>query len=272
MKRIIISLLPLLFSLTLFAQKVYVVYECAPDVKAYRVDSKAWVPLAKGEALQENDILNIRHKGTVKILDNSTRRIYSNVKTGKQPVSSLIKASAKSANSSFGNLNRQLAKNVKNSDHRQKYYSTYGATMRGYSDDISFTDSLYYSVYSQINNMSPADFIRLKESVNPDGSVSFSIVNDSDDLYYATVVYGSKSQLVPCFDADILGTDVLPIEPHTTANLHSYGFSPASNNCCYFLVASRHEFWTMPLIPSLRYMVQPDFDADPELVLVIPAS
>ena len=272
MKRCFVSFLLIFFSLTVFAQKEYVVYDCAPDAKVFRVDTKTWAPLVKGETLNENDLILVKKKGMVKILDNGTRRIYSNVKTGKQPVSLLIKASAKSANSSFGNLNRQLAKNVKNSDHREKYYSTYGATMRGYNDDITFADSIFYAVFQGIKSLRPSELIQLKESIDSDGTVSFSIVNDSDDLYYATVVYGNKSRLEPCFDADIQGTDVIPIEPHSTANLQSFGFSPASGDCLYYLLASKREFWMEPLKPAIRYMVQPDFDADPDLLLVIPVS
>ena len=256
----------------MFAQKEYVVYDCSPGVKAYRVQSKTWTPLTKGETLQEDDLLNVRQKGTVKILDKNTRRIYSNVKTGKQPVSSLIKTSAKSANSSFGNLNRQLAKNVKNSDHREKYYSTYGATMRGYNDDVTFTDSLYYAIFNGIDKINSSGLIRIEEIDNSDGTVSFSIVNESDDLYYATVVYGSRSRLDPCFDADIQGVDVFPIDPHSVANFQSFGFSPAADGSNYYLIASKREFWLEPLKPAIRYMVQPDFEADPEIVLVIPAS
>ena len=256
----------------MYAQKEYFVYDCAPGARGFCADTKTWTPLTKGETVHENDILHVRQKGTVKILDNNTRRIYTNVKTGKQSVSSLIKASAKRANSSFGNLNRQLVKNVKNSDHREKYYSTYGATMRGYNDDITFADSLYYAVYHGINNIYLSELIQLKESIDSDGTVSFSIINNSDVLYYATVVYGNKSRLELCLDADILGTDVFPIEPHSTANLQSFGFSPASSDCLYYLLASKREFWVEPLKPAIRYMVQPDYDADPDLLLVIPVS
>ncbi len=271
MKRSIISLIILLFSLTMYAQKEYVVYDCDPNVKVFHVDTKTWDPLSKGETLRENDLLQIRQKGSVKLLDNSTRRIYNNVKTGKQSVASVVKASAKSADSTFGNLNRQLAKNVKNSDHRGKYYSTYGATMRGYEDDLSFTDSLYYAIFNGINNQLHPECLQLKKTINSDGTVSFLIVNDSDSLYYVTIVYGNSTRIIACFDSDIYGTDVMPIEPHSSANLHSFGFSAPADDCGYYLVASKREFWTEPLQSALRYMMKPDYEADPDLVSVIPA-
>ena len=271
MKRSIFSLIILFFSLTMYAQKEYVVYDCAPSVKAFHVDTKTWNPLSKGDTLQENDLLQIRQKGSVKLLDNSTRRIYSNVKTGKQTVASVIKASAKSADSTFGNLNRQLAKNVKNSDHRGKYYSTYGATMRGYEDDLSFTDSLYFAIFNGINNQSAPVFLQLRETVNSDGTVSFLIENDSDSLYYVTIVYGNSTRLVACFNSEIYGTDVIPVEPHSSVNLQSFGFSAPAVDNGYFLIASIREFWTEPLQSALRYMMKPDYEADPNLVSVIPA-
>ena len=272
MKRTVVSLIIILISLTMYAQKEYVVYDCSPSVRVFRVDSRTWEPLCKGEALLGNDILNIREKGTVKILDNSTRRIYNNVKAGKQSVSSVVKASSKSSNSVFGNLNRQLANNVKNSDHREKYYSTYGAAMRGYEDNLTFTDSLYYAIYNGINNQIPSEQLKLQETINPDGSVSFSVVNYSEDIYYVTLLYGDNSCLEVCFDSDNLRTNVIPISPHSTVDFRSFRFSPSTDNRNYYLLASRREFWTEPLQNALRYMMQPDFEADSGFVLVIQAS
>ena len=272
MKRALLILLLILSTLSMYAQKEYVVYDCAPGVKVYRTESGTWDLLSKGETLNENELLSIKQKGSVKILDKSTRRIYNNVKTGKQSVASLIKASSKSANSTFGNLNRQLAKNVKNSDHRGKYYSTYGATTRGYEDDLTFTDSLYFAIYNGIHNQMPSELLDLKQLVKPDGTVSFVISNKSDDLYYATIVYGNGSHIETCFDLAIWGSDVIPIGPHSTADLQSYGFCSPSEEGGYYLIASKREFWMEPLHNALRYMSCPDYEADSGLVLVIQAN
>ena len=269
MKRALLFLLLILSSLSMYAQKKYVVYDCAPGVKVYRTESGTWDLLSKGETLNENELLSIKQKGTVKILDKSTRRIYNNVKTGKQSVASLIKASSKSANSTFGNLNRQLAKNVKNSDHRGKYYSTYGATIRGYEDGLTFTDSLYFAIYNGIHNQMPSELLDLKQIINSDGTVSFVISNKSEDLFFATIVYGNGSRIETCLDSAVFGSDVIPIGPHSTADLRSYGFCKSSEDCSYYLIASKREFWTEPLHNALRYMSCPDYEADPNLVLVI---
>ncbi len=143
--------------------------------------------------------------------------------------------------------------------------------MRGYEDDLSFTDSLYFAIFNGINNQSAQVFLQLRETVNSDGTVSFLIENNSDSLYYVTIVYGNSTHIVACFDSEIYGTDVMPIEPHSTANFQSFGFSAPAADSGYYLVASKREFWTEPLQSALRYMMKPDYEADPNLVSVIPA-
>lgn len=271
MKRALITLIFIVFSLSALAQGRYVVYDCGQGARIFRNESRSWDDIKKGETLQENTLLHIRRQGLVKILDKTTNRVYSNVKTGRQSVSSLIQASSKSANSTFGNLNRQLARNVRNSDHRGRYYSTYGATTRG-DGEVSFADSLYYSIFHGISNQAFANQLRLDEILNNDGTVSFSVTNESDESYYVTVVSGDSSHLTFCFDDSLYGVDVIPVLPHSTADLRSYKFVVPSGNDSYYLIAAQREFWTEPLKNALRYMVAPDYSADAELVKVIPAK
>ena len=271
MKRALITLIFIVFSLAAFAQERYVVYDCGPDARIFRSSTRAWDALVKGESLQENTVLHVRQKGALKILDKDTRRIYSNAKTGKQTVSSLIKASAKSSYSTFGNLNRQLAKNVKNSDHRGRYYSTYGATTRS-EGELSYADSLYFDIYRGIHETASPETLRLVETKDLDGSVSFTVINDSDTRYYVTIIYGNESHLEPVLSEGIFGADVIPVSPRSSANLLSYKFIAPTGSNKYFLIASSREFWMEPLKNALRYMVAPDYSADAELVKVIPAK
>ncbi len=268
MKRVLLTLIFIALSLSLSAQGRYTVYDCGSGARVFRTDSRSWAAVTKGEALQENTVLHIRQKGAIKILDNSTRRIYTNVKTGKQSVSSLIQASTKSSNSTFGNLNRQIAKNVKNSDHRGRYYSTYGATTRG-EGEVTYADSLYYAIFKGLSTPSSPEHLRLDVSHNDDGTVSFMVKNESEVPYYVTILYGGTSNLFPCLEETIPGTDVIPVAPHSSANLLSYKFMAPSGGDDYYLIASRCEFWTEPIKNALRYMTPPDYSADSHLVQVI---
>ena len=271
MKRLLVILLFMLFSWTSQSQDKYAVYECSQAARVFRTDSRSWDAITKGETLQENTLLNIKKKGAISILDKSTRRIYSNVKTGKQTVSALIQASSKSANSTFGNLNHQLARNVKNSDHRSRYYSTYGATVRG-DGEVTFADSLYYSIFQGITKQTYGNSLVLKETRNNDGTISFSIVNDSDSLFFVSLICGDKSHISLCFDGLIYGADVISVLPHSMANLQSHRFAPPSGNEQYYLIASQREFWVEPLKNALNYMSPPEFVADEKLIQIIPAE
>ena len=272
MKRLLILIAGILLPLVAtMAQGHYTVYECQQGSRIYRSSARAWDDLKKGESVDANTLVNPRKKGAVRILDNDTRRIYSNVKTGRQTVAALISSSSKNANATFGNLNRQLANNVKSSDHRGRYYSTYGATTRG-DEELTFTDSLYFAIYHGVRTGTTNDCLKFIAQESGPGSVGFVVVNDSDAPYFITIARGNQENLTFCFDADLYGVDVIPVLPHTTANLTGYVFAAPAEGDQFYLIASPREFWVEPLKNAVRYMNPPEFSADKELVTVVLAK
>lgn len=272
MKRVFIILMAIFFALaTAMAQNVYSVYDSPSNTRVYRTSSRSWDTLTKGEILDGTTIINARKKGAVKILDKSTRRIYSNVKLGRQTVNEIISSAAKSANSTFGNLNRQLAENVRNSEHRSRYYTTYGATTRG-DDELSFTDSLYYAIFAGVQETTSLVPIYLIETTPVGGVVSFSVVNNSETGYYISIAYGNERQLEFCFNEDILGIDVILLPAHSNADLTGFTFAAPDEGMQYYLIASKREFWTAPLRNALKYMTPPEYSCEVEFITVVPAK
>jgi hypothetical protein len=258
MKRIILLLctfLPILAS----AQSKFSVYRSVEDVVRYEDNLR--YPVQKGDLLSERDLIEVPVKQGIHILEKETNRIYTNVKAGKQTVGAIIDKSEKDANSTFTNLNRQISKNIaKNS--QGKGYSTYGMTTRGLSDELTFVDSLYYSIYTCVNNILDNDVISMKKIVNEDETISFMIDNTGSKVIYVSILYGNPSHLTICLDGVLSESGAVPIPPHSTLDLSSYRYIEPDTHAGYYLVSSDNMFDLSYIKSRLLYMRAPDFILD----------
>lgn len=255
MKRIILLLctfLPILAS----AQSKFSVYRSVEDVVRYEDNLR--YPVQKGDLLSEKDLIEVPIKQGIHILEKETNRIYTNVKVGKQTVGAIIDKSEKDANSTFTNLNRQISKNIAKNSHGQGY-STYGMTTRGLSDELTFADSLYYSIYTGVNNVNENDIVLMKKIVNEDQTVSFMIDNTSSKVMYVSILYGNPSRLTICLDGVLSESGAIPVLPYSTLDLTSYKYIDAETNECYYLISSDKMFDMSYIKSKLLYMRAPDF-------------
>lgn len=270
MRRVVLLLFVLL-PVVAYSQSKYSVYKCVNDVKAYNTDSMAWGSVEKGDVLDGNDLVDVPVKQGLHVLESGSNRIYANVKAGKHTVRDIIEKSEKDANSTFKNLNRQIVKNVAKSG-QGKGYSTYGMTTRGLGDDLDFADSLYFSIYECIRNIQSADCLSLCKVSNDDGTISFVIENNSENVVYVSVVYGNSSHISLCLEDEFMELGALPLQPHTSLDLTSLMFIEPLEGENYYVIASEHWFDLAPIKTRLRYMREPDYSADADLVMVAVAE
>ena len=269
--RKVIMILCLILPLSVIAQERYSVYSSNSDTFVYNNETKSWESASKGTTLSLESIVNVGDKGEFQVLDSQTQRIYSSVKTGKQTIQSLISKATKKSNSTLGNFNKQVASNISTSRSFNKIYSTYGVTTRG-DGELTFADSLYYSIYKGINSLDVPELVYFQESLNADSTISFTVVNNTEELYFVNVVYGNNSKLSPCFDENIGREYALIVSPNSSLSLTGFSFMPANDGSRYYLIASKRRFSLALVKNSLQYMMQPDFSAESEFLYVIPAK
>lgn len=256
-------------SLSAYAQGELVIYDFTQGARIYRQDAKKWDTLHKNERVTENTLVNCKAKGAIQILDKRTNIIYSNVNTGNQRISEVVKSSAKRANSTFKNLNAQISKNVKGGTQSSKNL-IYGATVRG-NEELSVYDSLYYSVYNGIVNNKVSDVISSNRVALDDDTFYFSITNSSDIKYYITIIRTSESGTYICVRDDIYNFDIITISPQSTIELKDLIFLDESSEYKYYLVASTNTFSLKPIESALKYMTPPEYEIDTFIVDIIPS-
>ena len=262
MKRIIMMLCVLL-PVIAFSQSNFSVYKSAENVILYN-DDNLHHPVKKGDVLKESDLIEVPVKNGIHILEKGTNRIYTNVKAGKQTVGAIVTKSTKDANSTFANLNRQIVKNI-SKNNQGKGYSTYGMTTRGQSEELTYADSLYYAIYSIIQDIKSVEYLSPETNSYDDGTVSFIIENNGENDVYISLVYGNSSHLSICLEG-FAECSSIPLPSDSRLDLTSLRFVEPLPGEGYYVVASEKEFDLSPIKTMLRYMREPDFSADPELI------
>ena len=270
MKRVVLLLFVLLPVMS-YSQNKYSVYKSAGNVKTYNTDSMVWASVEKGDVLDGNDVVDVPLKYGLHVLEPGSNRIYANVKVGKHTVRDIIEKSKKDANSTFKNLNRQIVKNVAKSGQGKGYY-TYGMTTRGLGDDLNFVDSLYFSIYECIRNFQSVDDLSLCKVTKEDGTISFVIENNSETVLYVSVVYGNSSHISLCLEDEFMELGAFPLQPNTSLDLTSFKFIEPLEGENYYVIASELGFNLAPIKTRLRYMREPDYSADADLVMIAVAE
>lgn len=265
MKRIIL-LLSIFLPFMAFSQSKFSVYKSVENVILYDNDNLHH-PVKKGDLLNEKDLIEVPVKNGIHILEKATNRIYTNIKAGKQTVGEVIAKSEKDANSTFANLNRQIVKNISKNNHG-KGYSTYGMTTRGLSGDLTYADSLYFAIYNTIHDMKPVDYLTLEKKSNDDGTVSFLIENNGENVIYVSLLYGNSTHLSICLEEGFAECSSIPLPSNSILDLTSLKFIEPLTGEEYYVVASDKEFDLSPIKTMLRYMREPDFSADPALISI----
>ena len=261
MKHLITTILTILCSsLWMNAQSDYVVYDCTTEARIYRQDAKKWDTLNKGEHVNANTLINARTKSALKILDKNSNLIYSNVNTGNQRVSEIVKSSVKRANSTLKNLNGQIAQNIKGGTQGSKN-PIYGATVRG-NEELSMLDSLYYSVYNGIVNPRASESILATKVAVDNETFYFSITNNSGSEYYITFIHGNSNGIKTCIPDDLYKYDIVAVSPNTTIELRDFVFANDDSDRSYYIVASAKAFNLKPIASALKYMTPPEYDMD----------
>ena len=270
MRRIVLLLL-IFLPMVSYAQGKYSVYRCVEDVKVYNNGSRTWLPVEKGDVLEGYDLVEVPVKQGLHVLESGSNRIYANVKAGEYTVSAIIEKSEKDANSTFKNMNRQIVKNVAKSG-QGKGYSTYGMTTRGLSDDLTYADSLYYSIYKTIRENTAEEDLSIKKIVNDDATISFVVENNSDSILYVSVVYGNSSHLSLCLEDGLVECSSIPLQSNEILDLTSIKFIEPLTGDDYYVIASEREFDLSPLKTRLSYMREPDFTAAEDLIIMSTAK
>ena len=266
-----IAILCLMLPLSVLAQERYSVYSCNNDAYIYNYETNKWESASKGTRLTLETIVNIGDSEGFQVLDSQTHRIYSCVKSGRQTIKSLISKATKKSNSTLGNFNKQVVSNISTSRSFNKIYSTYGVTTRG-DGELTFADTLYYSIYQGISSADISDALCLQEHRNTDSTVTFAIVNNTGEQYFVNLVYGNNSQLRSCFEDNAGDNCAFIVSPNSSLNLAGFSFMPSDEGNKYYLIASQRKFSLASIKNSLQYMVPPDFSAASDLVYVIPSK
>ena len=264
MKKLII-LCCLLIPLCALGQNTYVIYNCADGVQVFDTISKTWRSTFVGEKITSETSINLPDKTCVQILDTKTNRIYSNAKGGKTTISDVIDKATKMANSSFANLNKQIAKNI-SKQQKGVGYSTYGVTTRGLEEGITLSDSLYCSLYSCIVENTNSDLVQFKMINMSDNTVSFEIINTSNIQMYISILFGNKDSLSICLGNDLSEFGVIQIPPQTSMDLSSYCFVKPSGDQQYYLVTSSKAYSLEPIKSRIKYMREPDYILEERIV------
>lgn len=260
MKRLLYIIMLTLISLPILSQQTFKVYDATSKVTYCKQNTDQWVSCKKKVVLSGYDKIKIPKRNSIKILDSSTNRIYSNVSTGTFTVNQIVKDAKNKSNAVFHNLNQELERSIKGVDKGTRY-STYGATSRGDDTKVTFIDSLYSTVYHAITDNNHSAIKEVKADKHSFGDVSFylTITNSSNKPYFIQLIsYDGKSASF-CYDVRVEEIGSLPIASNASIDLSPYVLSkPESQQ--YFLLVTDFAFNTSALSGLLSLFEKPRLD------------
>ncbi len=234
MKRILL-LLAGLWALGVEAADVLSIFSVTGDV--YMINQGGREKAARRAVVSPSTTVDIPAGGVVKILEQSTGRVFSSREEGRITVKDIIsREEARSAGIVAG-TNRKILDAARNSSQggRQRF-GTGGVSM--HNVDAANADSLSLSdLFASPDRCDHTDVVLLRREHNvSDSTFHFVVFNTLDHPVYVNIVSSLSTPVQRLFPKNIL------VKPRGATDLDQYEFSLHGGNSVFALVASEEDF------------------------------
>ncbi len=232
----------LLFVLSIVSLQAatYRVHKYVGDVRLFK--NGEWVSPSPRQQVSPRDVFLLGDDAQLAIVVSDTRRIYYNVRTGKQNVAQLISEARKQSDQLASNIRQQLAD--KSSEAKSR--PIFGGVNRGDGPDGSVTSYLYRELSNFLAASSPSrsDTLSLVTAsiVSDADSYHFVLTNHSDSLLYTNIVRlpaTAAERPTVCLEVGYTTNEpYLTLAPHQHIDLTDYTFLNEEQACRYLLFAT----------------------------------
>lgn len=157
----------------------------AKDLRIYAVSGKVskktvagWVMVKKPGSISDADMLKINPESSLKVIDNTTHRVYTFNEPGEALVSRLVD---KSQRESASIASRMVAESRRRLSEGKSHQAV-GASMRGTSDE-----ELLEALFTALND-------GFQAAVNK-GDISIEKISDGDGIFHLRIINTGKKEL-----------------------------------------------------------------------------
>lgn len=270
MKHLIIIFLSLFAFVVSAEAQDYMIYKFEGAVQIMAKGTTTWSPAKKRMVVNSSCKIRVPKGGSIEFSETTSGRIISSPKAGEYTIREIVSSDKKKAESIFSSLNKKLAKDIKSESDKNSHYVTYGATTRGLSDDVEYSDSLYSSIYHYIKTTESIENsdVQLKKVSDSEDLFHFEISNNSGVTRFVNVLKYQEGICAYCFDFNYDGFNQLPITNGKTADLSNVHFLQDESSARYILIATPRPYKLGDLLYLLSKGQKPEYDTPAPHVLI----
>lgn len=177
--------------LTLTCAAAICLCAAAKTLKVYSVTGNvtkkagsSWVKVAKPSTISDTETVKINPSSSLRVLDPSTRQIYTFTATGEHNVSALLRQAAQDNSSLGGKIAAESRR--QSAASASKSHKAVGAAKRATLDEEE-QEALYAALTAGFEAGANQGQITLEKVPQDDGLFYLALTNNSDDEMYANV-------------------------------------------------------------------------------------